>query len=189
LSTLKLPPGPKGRPVFGNMLGYARDPLGFLTLCSREYGDVVRLRFPGTLAYLITHPDDVEQVLVKNNRNFIKDKYTREELSVLGNGLLINEGDFWRRQRRLAQPAFHRRRVEAYGETMVAFTGRMLEGWRDGEVRDVHKEMMRLTLEIVVERASADVENGVVEVSYEEGRVTTRQLEGAIEEAGYTVAG
>jgi cytochrome P450 len=86
---------------------------------------------------------------VKNNRNFIKDKYTREELSVLGNGLLVNEGDFWRRQRRLAQPAFHRRRVEAYGETMVAFTGRMLEDWRDSEVRDVHREMMRLTLEIV----------------------------------------
>jgi cytochrome P450 len=131
------------------MLGYARDPLGFLTRCSREYGDVVRLRFPGTLAYLITHPDHVEQVLVKNNRNFIKDRYTRMELSVLGNGLLISEGDFWRRQRRLAQPAFHRRRVEAYGETMVAFTERMIEGWRDGEVRDVHREMMRLTLEIV----------------------------------------
>jgi cytochrome P450 len=82
LSTLKLPPGPKGRPVVGNMLGYARDPLGFLTRCSREHGDVVRLRFPGTLAYLITHPDDIEQVLVKNNRNFIKDRYTREELSI-----------------------------------------------------------------------------------------------------------
>ena len=149
MSTRKLPPGPKGRPVLGNMLGYARDPLGFLTRCSREYGDVVRLRFPGTLAYLITHPDDVEQVLVKNNRNFIKDNTPARQLSVLGNGLLINEGDFWRRQRRLAQPAFHRRRVEAYGETMVAFTERMLEGWQDGEVRNVHTEMMRLTLEIV----------------------------------------
>lgn len=135
--------------MLGNMIGYATDPLGYLTRCSREYGDVVRLRFPGTLAYLITHPDHIEQILVKNNRNFIKDKYTREELSVLGSGLLISEGDFWRRQRRLAQPAFHRRRIEAYGETMVSFTERMLEGWRDGEVRDVHREMMRLTLEIV----------------------------------------
>ncbi len=149
MSTLKLPPGPKGRPVLGNMFGYARDPLGFLTRCSHEYGDVVRLRFPGTLAYLITHPDHVEQVLVKKHRNFIKDKYTREELNVLGNGLLVNEGDFWRRQRRLAQPAFHSRRVEAYGETMVAFTERMLEVWRDSEVRNIHTEMMHLTLEIV----------------------------------------
>ena len=149
VTTPKLAPGPKGYPLLGNMPHYARDPLGYLTRCSREYGDVVRLRFPGTLAYLITHPDHIEQVLVKNNRNFIKDRYTREELSVLGNGLLISEGDFWRRQRRLAQPAFHRRRVEAYGETMVAFTERLLEGWRDGEVRDVHREMMRLTLQIV----------------------------------------
>ena len=149
VSARKLPPGPKGYPLLGNMLGYARDPLGFLRRCSREYGDVVRLRFPGTLAYLLTHPDHVEQVLVKNNRNFIKDRYTRTELSVLGNGLLINEGHSWRRQRRLAQPAFHRRRVEAYGETMVGFAERLLEGWQDGEIRDVHREMMRLTLEIV----------------------------------------
>jgi cytochrome P450 len=147
--TPKLAPGPKGYPLLGNMPHYARDPLGYLTRCSREYGDVVTLRFPGTLAYLITHPDHVEQVLVKNNRNFIKDRYTRMELSVLGNGLLINEGDSWRRQRRLAQPAFHRKRVEAYGETMAAFTERLLEGWRDGEVRNLHREMMRLTLEIV----------------------------------------
>ncbi len=124
--TSKLPSGPKGRPVIGNMLDYSRDPLGYLTRCSREYGDVVKLRFPGTLAYLISHPDHVEQVLVKNNRNFIKDRYTRMQLSVLGNGLLVNDGDFWRRQRRLAQPAFHRRRVEAYGETMVAYTERLL---------------------------------------------------------------
>ncbi len=147
--TSKLPSGPKGRPVIGNMLDYSRDPLGYLTRCSREYGDVVKLRFPGTLAYLISHPDHVEQVLVKNNRNFIKDRYTRMQLSVLGNGLLVNDGDFWRRQRRLAQPAFHRRRVEAYGETMVAYTERLLQDWQDGEFRDVHREMMRLTLEIV----------------------------------------
>ena len=144
-----LPPGPKGRPVVGNLLAYSRDPLGFLIRCSREYGDVVRLGFPGPPAYLISHPEGVEYVLVKNNKNFVKDRYTRMELSILGNGLLVNEGDSWRRQRRLAQPAFHRRRVEAFGETMVSFTERMLDGWRDGETRDVHAKMMHLTLEIV----------------------------------------
>ena len=144
-----LPPGPKGRPVVGNLLAYSRDPLGFLTRCSREYGDVVRLGFPGPPAYLISDPDGVEEVLVKNNRNFVRDRYTRAELRILGNGLLVNEGDSWRRHRRLAQPAFHRRRVEAFGETMVSFTQRMLDGWRDGETRDVHEEMMRLTLQIV----------------------------------------
>ncbi|WP_207956045.1 cytochrome P450 [Rubrobacter marinus] len=135
--------------MVGNLLAYSRDPLGFLTRCAREYGDVVRLGFPGPPAYLISHPNGVESVLVKNNRNFVRDRYTRAELRILGDGLLVNEGDSWRRQRRLAQPAFHRRRVEAFGETMVAFTERMLDGWRDGETRDVHAEMMRLTLEIV----------------------------------------
>jgi cytochrome P450 len=148
-SLRNLPPGPKGRPVIGNLPSWARDPLGFLTRCSREYGDVVRLGFPGPPAYLISHPDGVEYVLVKNNRNFVRDRYSRGELGILGNGLLVNEGESWRRHRRLAQPAFHRRRVEAFGETMVSFTERMLDGWADGETRDVHAEMMHLTLEIV----------------------------------------
>ncbi len=143
------PPGPKGLPVVGNLFAYSRDPLGFLSRCSREYGDVVRLGFPGPPAYLISHPDGVEHVLVKNNKNFVRDRYTRAELAILGDGLLVNEGDSWRRQRRLAQPAFHRRRVEAFGETMVSFTERMLDGWQDGDILDVHAEMMRLTLEIV----------------------------------------
>ena len=80
--------------------------------------------FSGPPAYLISHPDHIEQVLVKSNHDFVKDRYTRAELRILGNGLLVNEGVFWRRQRHLAQPAFHRRRVEAYGETMVSYTDR-----------------------------------------------------------------
>ena len=88
-------------------------------------------------------------MLVKNNRNFIKDRVTRSELSILGDGLLTSDGDFWRRQRRLAQPAFHRERVENYAKTMVSYTERMLEDWKVGEERDVHRDMMGLTLEIV----------------------------------------
>ena len=144
-----LPPGPKGHYMTGNLLDYARDPLGFLTRCSREYGDVVRLRFPGLPLYLLNHPDHAEHVLVKNNRNFIKSRYFRRELSFLGKGLLNSEGEFWRRQRRLAQPAFHRQRINAYGEVMVSYTERMLATWQDGEIRDVHQEMMRLLLDIV----------------------------------------
>jgi cytochrome P450 len=79
-------------------------------------------------------------------------------MRLVGNGLVTSEGDFWRRQRRLAQPAFHRDRVASYGETMVAFAERMLSRWRDGETRDAHEEMMRLTQSIVVKTLfSADV--------------------------------
>jgi cytochrome P450 len=137
--------------LVGNLLDYARDPLGFMARCSREYGYVVRLHMGGLTLYLLSHPDHAEYVLVKNNRNFIKSRYFRRELSFLGQGLLNSEGELWRRQRRLAQPAFHKRRVSTYGETMVSHAERMLATWRDGEVRDVHQEMRRLTLGIVAE--------------------------------------
>jgi cytochrome P450 len=146
-----LPPGPKGHYLVGNLLDYARDPLDFMARCSREYGDIVRLHMGGLPLYLLSHPDHAEYVLVKNNRNFIKSRYFRRELSFLGQGLLNSEGELWRRQRRLAQPAFHKRRVGAYGEAMVSHAERMLARWRDGEVRDVHQEMRRLTLGIVAE--------------------------------------
>ena len=137
--------------MVGNLLDYARDPLDFMARCSREYGDIVRLHMGGLPLYLLSHPDHAEYVLVKNNRNFIKSRYFRRELSFLGQGLLNSEGELWRRQRRLAQPAFHKRRVGAYGEAMVSHAERMLARWRDGEVRDVHQEMRRLTLGIVAE--------------------------------------
>ena len=144
-----LPPGPGRRLLTGNLLDYTRDHLGFLTRCAREYGDVVGLRFVNVPVYLLNHPDHIEYVLVRNNRNFIKSRGERISLGFLGNGLLTSEGSFWRRQRRLAQPAFHRERIAAYGEVMVECGERMVDGWRDGEVRDVHDDMGRLTLEIV----------------------------------------
>jgi len=69
---------------------------------------------------------------------------------LVGNGLLTSEGEVWKRQRRLAQPAFHRQRISAYGDVMVDYAQRMIAMWRAGEVRDIHRDMMRLTLEIVV---------------------------------------
>ncbi len=147
--TLSGPPGPKGHLLGNNLREYARDPLGFLSGCAREYGDIVGLRFMGQTFYLLSRPDLIEYVLVENNRNFAKTRILRRNRRLLGEGLLTSEGGFWRRQRRLAQPAFHRKRVAAYGDLMVAFAERSLEGWRDGETIDVHEEMMRLTLEIV----------------------------------------
>jgi cytochrome P450 len=109
----------------------------------------VRVRFMGQTFYLLSNPDLIEYVLVENNLNFTKTRLLRRNRRLLGEGLLTSEGEFWRRQRRLAQPAFHRKRVAAYGEVMAAFAERSLEGWRDGETIDVHEQMMRLTLEVV----------------------------------------
>ncbi len=111
---------------------------------------MVRLRFLNVPLYLLNHPDYVEYVLVKNNRNFIKDRAERSGLRFLGQGLLTSEGDYWRRQRRLAQPAFHRQKISAYGRTMVEIAEKMLDAsWRDGETRGIQEDMSRITLEIV----------------------------------------
>ncbi|MCM3871394.1 MAG: cytochrome P450 [Pyrinomonadaceae bacterium] len=146
-----LPPGPKGHPILGVMPEFNRDTLGFITRC-RDYGDVVRARFFYVTAYFLYHPDDIEYVVSTNARNFVKSMSLRSNFfhRLVGNGLLTSEGEVWKRQRRLAQPAFHRQRISAYGDVMVDYTERMISSWRAGEVRDIHRDMMRLTVEIVV---------------------------------------
>ena len=123
---MTLPPGPKGHPVIGSFLAYRADPLAFFDSL-RDYGFVTRIRVMGHEFCVVSHPDPTEEVLVTKARSFRKSKDYREGLAFLGNGLLNSEGDFWLRQRRLEQPAFHRARVHAYGETMVAYAERLLE--------------------------------------------------------------
>jgi cytochrome P450 len=152
-------PGPKGHLLLGVMPEFNRDTLGFITR-TRAYGDVVRTRFLYVTAYFIYHPTDIEYVLSTNARNFIKSRSVRSNFfqRLVGNGLLTSEGEFWRRQRRLAQPAFHRQKISSYGEVMVEYTERMISRWQKGEARDIHRDMMRLTLEIVVKTLfNADV--------------------------------
>jgi cytochrome P450 len=143
------PPGPKGHWLTGNLPQFARDRLGFLTDCARRYGDCVALRLGPKRILLLSHPDLIEEVLVTQNRRFRKHFALRRTRRTLGNGLLTSEGDFWRRQRRLAQPAFHRDRIAAYGQVMVEYAERMLRTWADGQRRDAQADMMQLTLEIV----------------------------------------
>jgi len=148
---LRAPDGPKGGLILGVMPEFNRDSLSFITLC-RDYGDVVRTRFFYVTAYFIYHPDDIEYVLSTNAKNFLKSMSLRSNFfqRLVGNGLVTSEGEFWRRQRRLAQPAFHRQRISAYGDVMVEYAARALSSWKEGEARDIHRDMMRLTLEIVV---------------------------------------
>jgi cytochrome P450 len=123
--------------------------LGFLTRIARQYGDVTWFRLGRRPCILINHPDLIENVLVKNNRNFIKPFAFQFTRPVLGNGLLTSEGEFWKRQRRLAAGAFRGDRISGYGPDMVAATVRMLDTWQDGQTRDIHADMMQVTLDIV----------------------------------------
>ena len=125
------------------------DAIRYFTKCIREYGDIVFLRFLGVPMCLVNRPDCIESVLVTQHNNFEKSKDYRALRRVLGNGLLTSEGVFWRRQRKLVQPAFHQGRIAAYAEVMVAYTERMVASWKHGEGLDVHEAMMRLTLDIV----------------------------------------
>ena len=160
-----LPPGPRSRSPLGHSREFIRDTLGFLRTCAREYGDVVTFRTGPQRTFLLNHPDDIEAVLVTHNHDFIKPFAMRRMRLFLGSGLLTSDGEAWRRQRRLAQPAFHRDRIAAYGEVMVARAQHALAGWHDGEVRDVHEEMMQITFEIVGKTLfDADVGDQAAEV-------------------------
>jgi cytochrome P450 len=149
MQAFKLPPTPKGHFLIGHALEILRDPFGLVARCGRDHGDVVRLRFGTLTFYLLLNPRDIEYVLRGNHRNFIKDKGTRLLSRLLGQGLLTSEGDFWRRQRRLAQPAFQLDQIQRYSDFMVAYTERLIDRWQSGQTRDIHADMMRLTLEIV----------------------------------------
>ena len=147
----RVPPGPKGVPIAGVALELLRDPLGLMQRLAREYGDVVRIPIVLQSRILINHPDLIQQVLLFQQSKFHKSILSKQATQrLLGQGLLISEGDFWRRQRRLAQPAFHRHRVNEYSPAMIECAETQLSHWRDGDVRNMAEQMMELTLEAAV---------------------------------------
>jgi cytochrome P450 len=143
-------PGPRPRPVVGNIPQIARGLLDFWTGAQREHGDFAAFRVGSWPAVLVSDPDAIETVLVRKHRSFIKHRlFFRHVTALFGDGLLTSEGDFWLRQRRLAAPAFHRQRLDAYARVMTDFTESMLAEWYDGAELDAHEEMMAVTMRIV----------------------------------------
>ena len=145
----RTPPGPKGRFLLGSAIEIARDWLGFYKGCAEEYGDVVCVHLAHVPVYMIVHPRDIETVLVTNAANFTKSADYRALARVLGRGLLTSEGDFWKRQRSLIQPAFHRQNILGYSAVMTQAAGRMLDSWPEKGERNIHDDLMRVTLDIV----------------------------------------
>ena len=145
----KFPPGPPPnliRSLFGAM---QQNPLDYFTEMARKYGDVSGMRIGNFRSLFINHPDLIEDVLVNNARKYHKGRILQANKFLFGEGLLTSEGDFWLRQRRLSQPAFHRARVGTYAATMADYAEQMASTWRNGEERDIHDEMMQLALRIV----------------------------------------
>jgi len=147
-------PGPTYRTPISFLLASRPDPLAYTYGLVRRYGPELRVRVWGLPAmHVFTRPDDVRHVMQENNRNYVKGDIIAKMKVLLGEGLFTSEGDFWRRQRRLAQPAFHRQRIQGFGALMTDTVSRALIGWeepaRDGRPIDVMEEMSRLTLTIV----------------------------------------
>jgi cytochrome P450 len=162
------PPGPRGIPVLGNLLQFGGDQLAFMTQTARSFGDVVGYDFAGWPSVLLNDSDDIEHVLVKDHRNFIKNRMIwRHVTAVFGQGILTAEGEHWQKNRRLAAPAFAGQQLQGYGPDMVGLTNRTLDGWRNGEIRDVHVEMMGLTLRIAAKTLmDSEVEQDIVDMDH-----------------------
>jgi cytochrome P450 len=166
----RVPPGPRGNVVLGSLRDIYRDRLRFVLDMSRIYGDVLQYRVAHMRMYQINHPEGVGRLLHDNHRNYSKDVATFGTLKLfLGNGLFTSDGEFWRRQRRLAQPAFHRRRVANFGALMIDATLAMLDRWRPrvtpSQPLDVATEFMHLTMEIATRALfSTSVEGDIYKI-------------------------
>src|SRR5262245_13601581 len=140
-------PGPPGHPVCGHVRPFQRDALALLVDSHRRYGDIVRFRLGPTVVHLLAHPDHVREVLIDRQPNYDKDtRSSRRIRRVTGPGLLTSNDDFWLRQRRLMQPAFHAKQIETFVDVMTSATAAMIDAWEPriarGQTIDVPNQMM-----------------------------------------------
>ncbi len=145
----RYPDGPTfvARVLAGDL--FRLNPLPFITRSAREHGDLVHLRAAGRHVFQANHPDLVQELLLTDARHHHRGVVMQKAQLVLGQGLLSSEDPHHMRQRRLAQPAFHRDRIAAYGSVIGEYTRQMLEQWQSGTVRDLHDDMQVLSLRIV----------------------------------------
>lgn len=144
-----------------------RDPLSFFTRLAREQGDIAHFRLGDNAndLFLLNHPDYIREALVTQDRNFTKWFAVDRIKEVLGQGLFVSEGDLHTRQRRLAQPAFHRERIDSYAEQMTSLAILLRDRWQGGAVLDVCREMNWLAMMIVATTLfGANVESEAEEI-------------------------
>lgn len=151
-----VPPTAKGRWLTGLARDFQHNTLDTMVQLWRQHGDAVRFHFFGPFyGYLFVHPEHNRHVLQDNNSNYTKQPHPSNVLlrPLVGDGLLTNDGEAWRRQRRLAQPAFHRRRIAEFGSIMAGAAESLLDHWDSVVERerplDIAAEMSRVTLEVV----------------------------------------
>src|SRR5712691_10059699 len=150
-SIAEYPPGPKAIRPNKLLREFLHDPIKYLTGLVRTYGDICHFKFGRQHVYLLNNPGYIEDILVKNHKNFAKNKTRGRAVMkrILGEGLVISEEEYHDRQRRIIQPTFHPNPIKTYGDIMTSCALRMCERWDDGITMDIHKEMMHSTLAII----------------------------------------
>ena len=145
------PPGPRGEPLFGSSRTYAKDPFRFLSACEQAYGDIVAFELGTLPAYMLTNPEDIGTVLLDAD-TYRKPDFQSDALGdLLGEGLLLSEGETWERQRDLTNPAFAMGRLANFADRIVDHADAMLDGWHDGTRVNVEQEMTTVTLDVIAD--------------------------------------
>ena len=167
------PPGPRARFPGAHLLAFYRDMLGFLCRLRHDYGDVVAFRLGPERTVLLSHPEHIHEVLVRQHRAFMKGRRGDVSKQFLGEGLLNSEGAMHQHQRHLMQPAFHRQRLTQYATVMTTYGARLSQSWQDGDTLDIAPAMMRVSLAIAAKTLfDADVEEEATDI----GRAITTLL-------------
>src|SRR6202158_547773 len=152
MQTMALPPGP----TEGFDLGGREESLALMCECLSRFVDVYRIFSPsrGVYNYVINHPVDIKRVLLSNHRNYTKGEGMDRVKILLGNGIMTSEGDFWRRQRRMMQPSFHRRVIDRFSDLVHDVNEKFAARWAAkaaaGEPINLTDDVSELTLEIVL---------------------------------------
>lgn len=157
-TSVKRPPSASGIPLIGNAVEFIAAhgmPVEFLQKAQKEHGDLVQFKIMNMNAYLVGDPDLVHEVLVKRVQEFHKREAIQEKpqgLSrFLGKGILTAGYEAWKPQRKLIQPLMHRRHIENYATTMTNKGDLLLSQWQDGSERDVHADLIQVTMWIICE--------------------------------------
>lgn len=174
-------PGPKGYPLVGSLTKAWKDPLAFTLKTAQEYGDIAHFSLGSRPVFLLNNPGFVQHVLQDNYRNYRKSDFYDAVRPFFGNGLGLSEGDFWRRQRQMAQPGFGREKLAAMATGMSECASDMVDSWRmaasQGTSFDVVSETMRLALSIAVRTLFSRQIDGEFRTIYDALTVALRHAE------------
>ena len=147
--SIKYPPGPHSILPHKLLRKFIHNPIKTLMDIAYTYGDIAHFKFGRQHVYLINNPHYIEDILIRNYKNFIKSRGLQVSKRLLGEGLVTSEGEYHDRQRKIIQPAFHPNHIKGYGDIMTTYAVNMCQRWKDGITLDIHKEMINVTSAII----------------------------------------